>query len=68
MKKAILIGIGAVVVLAVLFWADKRFPAARNRETKTAGSVSGSPEETVLIRDMQDHDVKLADYNGKVVS
>jgi len=67
MKKAILIGIGAVAVLAVLFWADKRFPAARNQETKTAGSVGGSPEETVPIRDMQDHDVTLADYKGKVV-
>jgi cytochrome c biogenesis protein CcmG/thiol:disulfide interchange protein DsbE len=67
MKKAILIGIGAVAVLAVLFWADKRFPATRNQETKTAGSVGGSPEETVPIRDMQDHDVMLADYKGKVV-
>jgi cytochrome c biogenesis protein CcmG/thiol:disulfide interchange protein DsbE len=67
MKKAILIGISLVFLLAVLFWADKRFPAARNQETKTAGSAGSSPEETVPIRDMQDHDVTLADYKGKVV-
>jgi thiol-disulfide isomerase/thioredoxin len=67
MKKAILIGIGAVAVLAVLFWADKRFPAARNQETKTAQSVATSPLATVPIKDLQDHDVTLADYKGKVV-
>ena len=67
MKKAILIGIGLVSLLALLFWADKRFPAARNQETKTAESVGASPVETVPIRDLQDHDVTLADYKGKVV-
>ena len=67
MKRAILIGIGLVSLLAVLFWVDKRFPAARNQRTKTAESEGGSPEETVPIRDMQDHDVTLADFKGKVV-
>jgi len=67
MKKTILIGIGAIAVLAVLFWVDKRFPATRNQETKTTESVAASPLATVPIKDLQDHDVTLADYKGKVV-
>jgi thiol-disulfide isomerase/thioredoxin len=67
MKKGILIGIAAVGLLALLFWADKRFPAARNQEAKTAESVSASQVETVPIKDLQDHDVSLADYKGKIV-
>jgi cytochrome c biogenesis protein CcmG/thiol:disulfide interchange protein DsbE len=67
MKKGMVIGVGLLSSLALLFWADKRFPAARNRQTKTAESVGASPAETVPVRDLQDHDVKLADYKGKVV-
>jgi cytochrome c biogenesis protein CcmG/thiol:disulfide interchange protein DsbE len=67
MKKATLIGIGLVSLLALLFWGDKRFPAVRNQETKTAESVATSPSATVPIKDLQDHDVTLADYKGKVV-
>lgn len=67
MKKGILIGIGAIAVLAVLLWADKRFPATRYQETKTAESLAASPLATVPIKDLQDHDVTLADYKGKVV-
>jgi cytochrome c biogenesis protein CcmG/thiol:disulfide interchange protein DsbE len=67
MKKTILIGIGLVSLLALLFWADKRFPATRNQETKTAESVGSSPVGTVRVKDLQDHDVTLADYKGKVV-
>ena len=67
MKKAILIGIGLASLLALLFWADKRFPAVRNQEMKTTESVGASPMETIHIKDLQDHDVTLADYKGKVV-
>ncbi len=67
MKKAILIGIGAAAVLTLLFWADKRFPAARKQETKTAELAGASSVETVPIKDLQDHDVRLADYKGEVV-
>ncbi|HVB55566.1 MAG TPA: TlpA disulfide reductase family protein [Candidatus Acidoferrales bacterium] len=67
MKKAILIGIGLACLLALLFWADKKFPAARNQETKTAESVGASSMESIPIKDLQDHDVTLTDYKGKVV-
>jgi cytochrome c biogenesis protein CcmG/thiol:disulfide interchange protein DsbE len=67
MKKAILIGIGLVFLLALLFWADKRFPAGQKQETKTTESAGASTLGTVPIKDLQDHDVILADYKGKVV-
>ena len=67
MKKTILIGIGLASLLALLLWADKRFPAARKQETKTAELAGASSVETVPIKDLQDHDVKLADYKGEVV-
>jgi thiol-disulfide isomerase/thioredoxin len=67
MKKTILIGIGLASLLALLFWADKRFPAARKQETKTAESAGASSVETVHIKDLQGHDVTLAGYKGKVV-
>ena len=67
MKKVILIAIGAVAILAVLFWADRRFPAARNQESKTAESAATSPLASVPLKDLRDHDVTLADYRGKVV-
>ena len=67
MKKTILIGIGLASLLALLLWADKRFPAARKQETKTAELAGASPVVTVPIKDLQDHDVRLADYKGKVV-
>ena len=67
MKKTIFIGIGLASLLAVLFWADRRFPAARKQETKTAELAGASPAVTVPIKDLQDHDVTLAGYKGKVV-
>src|SRR5713226_950459 len=67
MKKTILIGIGLASLLALLLWADKRFPAARKQETKTAELAGASPAVTVPIKDLQDHDVTLAGYKGKVV-
>jgi cytochrome c biogenesis protein CcmG/thiol:disulfide interchange protein DsbE len=67
MKKAILIGFGLALLLAGLFWADRRFPAAQRQETKAAELVGASPMETVPIKDLQDHDVTLAEYKGKVV-
>jgi len=67
MKKAILIGVGVAGVLALLFWADRKFPAAGNQSTKTVGLAGVSPVEAVTIKDLQDHDVTLGDYKGKVV-
>ncbi len=67
MKKTILLGIGLAVLLAVLFWADRRFPAAQKQEAKTAELAGASPMETVPIKDLLDHDVTLTDYKGKVV-
>ena len=67
MKNAILMGFGLAFLLAALFWADKRFPAAQKEETNASESSDASSVDHVPIKNLQGHDVTLADYKGKVV-
>jgi cytochrome c-type biogenesis protein len=68
-RKIVLI-IGTVVVLIVLtVFADKytRLPAkAFNRQT-AADNASAKPAPDLTLKDINDKDVSLADYKGKVV-
>ena len=67
MKKTVLIGFGIAVLLAAVFWADKNFPAGGKQTQSVTGSTDTASVENVPIKDLQDHDVTLADYRGKVV-
>jgi cytochrome c biogenesis protein CcmG/thiol:disulfide interchange protein DsbE len=68
MKKGIFIALGVVALLAVMVWADHKFPAAG-----TAGGASASaaakPTDapTVTLKDLNDKDVTLQQYKGQVV-
>lgn len=74
MKKGLLVGVGVAALLAIMVWADKKFPAGGRQagavaSTATASS-SGSNDAAipgVVIKDMNDKDVTLAQYKGQVV-
>jgi len=65
MKKGILVGLGVVALLALMWWADRKFPPS----ARTAASASSAPTDapTVALKDLNDHDVTLAQYKGQVV-
>ena len=65
MKKGIFITAGVIVLLAIMVWADRRFPAAGRPAANAPSAPTDAP--TVAIKDLNDHDVTLAQYKGKVV-
>jgi thiol-disulfide isomerase/thioredoxin len=65
MKKGIFITVGVVALLAVMVWADHKFPPAG----ATSASASAKPTDapTVTLKDLGDKDVTLQQYKGEVV-
>jgi thiol-disulfide isomerase/thioredoxin len=65
MKKGILIGLGVIALLALMWWADRKFPPP----SRTSATLSSAPTDapTVSLKDLNDHDVTLAQYKGQVV-
>ena len=68
MKKGILIGFGVVALLALMWWADRRFPPP-DRNSTGVSTASGTPADapTVALKDLNDKDVTLAQFKGQVV-
>jgi thiol-disulfide isomerase/thioredoxin len=66
MKKGIFIAVGVVALLAVMVWADHKFPAA---SAPGAGAAAAKPTDapTVTLKDLNDKDVTLQQYKGEVV-
>ena len=67
MKKSILVGVGVLALLAVMLWADKKFPAAGRAPMLTASTASDAAAPAVVLKDLDDHDVTLEQFKGKVV-
>jgi len=66
MKKGILIAVGVVALLAVMIWADHKFPpAAVSSANSTATPPTDAP--TVALKDLNDQDVTLQQYKGNVL-
>jgi thiol-disulfide isomerase/thioredoxin len=68
MKKGVLITVGVVALLAVMVWADHKFPPV----PRTGDSAAGTPNTptdapTIALKDLNDKDVTLAQFKGKVV-
>jgi thiol-disulfide isomerase/thioredoxin len=65
MKKGIFIAAGVVALLAVMVWADHKWPAAGS----TGASATSKPVDapTVSLKDLNDKDVNLQQYKGQVV-
>jgi cytochrome c biogenesis protein CcmG/thiol:disulfide interchange protein DsbE len=65
MKKGILIAAGVIALLAIMVWADKKFPAGGRSGAGTASAPTAAP--TIALKSLDDKEVTLADYKGKVV-
>jgi len=67
MKKGILVTLGVIALLAIMVWADRKFPAA-GRPPANASSTAGDASMPSIVRkDLNDRDVTLAQYKGQVV-
>jgi thiol-disulfide isomerase/thioredoxin len=69
MKKGLLITAGVIALLAIMIWADRKFPAAgRPAPAAVANNSSNdAPAPSVALKDLQGHDVTLAQFKGQVV-
>ncbi|MGH9680933.1 MAG: redoxin domain-containing protein, partial [Candidatus Acidiferrales bacterium] len=65
MKKGLLVGLGVIALLALMWWANKKFPPPSRAVSGGSGGSAAAP--TVAMKDLNDHDVTLAQYKGKVV-
>ncbi len=65
MKKGMLITLGVIALLAVMVWADHKFPAAGAPSAGAPAKPTDAP--TVSLKDLNDGDVNLQQYKGKVV-
>jgi thiol-disulfide isomerase/thioredoxin len=65
MKKGIFIAVGVVALLAVMVWADHKFPAAGAPSAGAPAKPTDAP--TIAVKDLGDRDVTLQQYKGKVV-
>ena len=65
MKKGIFIAVGVVALLAVMVWADHKFPAAGSPAAAANEKPTDAP--TVTLKDLDGKDVTLQQYKGQVV-
>lgn len=68
MKKGIFVTAGVIALLAIMVWADHKFPP-KAMPAASAGSISAAMAEapTVAMKDLSGNDVTLQQYKGKVV-
>jgi len=64
MKKGMLITLGVIALLAVMVWADHKFPAAG---PSASAPTKPTDAPTVSLKDVNDGDVNLQQYKGRVV-
>src|SRR6266436_4061830 len=67
MKKGILVGVGVIALLTIMVWADRKFPAAGRQQVNASSTASDASMPSIVMKDLNDQDVTLAQYKGKVV-
>jgi thiol-disulfide isomerase/thioredoxin len=67
MKKGILITVGVVALLAVMVWADKKFPPASAPAAGMGTANTPTDAPTIVLKNVDGQDVTMAQYKGKVV-
>jgi thiol-disulfide isomerase/thioredoxin len=69
MKKGVSIGLGVVALLALMVWADRKFPASGRAAGAPANSsaTNDAALPNLAIKDVGDKDVSLQQYKGQVV-
>jgi cytochrome c biogenesis protein CcmG/thiol:disulfide interchange protein DsbE len=65
MKKGIFIAVGVVALLAVMVWANHRFPPAGTPSANAPSTPTDAPN--VTFKDLNDKDVTLQQHKGQVV-
>jgi thiol-disulfide isomerase/thioredoxin len=67
MKKGALITAGVIALLAIMVWADRKFPPAGAPKPGLGTVNTPTDAPTLALKDLNDQDVTLAQYKGKVV-
>jgi thiol-disulfide isomerase/thioredoxin len=67
MKKGILIAAGVIALLAIMVWADRKFPPAGTPAAGAGTPNTPTDAPAIAMKDLNDQDVTLAQYKGKVV-
>lgn len=67
MKKTVLILVIVVAATAAVYWADKATRVHINAASRPAKVAENGPAPEIKVKDLNDKDVTLADYKGKVV-
>jgi thiol-disulfide isomerase/thioredoxin len=67
MKKGILVTLGVLGLLAIMVWADRKFPAGGRTQANASTTASDASMPSIVMKDLDDRDVTLAQYKGQVV-
>ena len=70
MKKGLLVGVGVIALLALMVWADRRFPAAPRLGVNTSNTTNAASDAAIAkvdLKNLNDQEVTLDQYKGKVV-
>jgi len=67
MKKGILVSLGVIALLAIMVWADRKFPAAGRQQVNASSTASDAAMPSIVMKDLTDRDVTLGQYKGQVV-
>jgi cytochrome c biogenesis protein CcmG/thiol:disulfide interchange protein DsbE len=67
MKKGLFIAAGVVALLAVMVWANHKWPAPGTSTASTSAPGKPTDAPTVTIKGLDDKDVTLQQYKGEVV-
>jgi len=67
MKKGILVTLGVIALLAIMVWADRKFPAAGRPPANASSTAGDASMPSIVMKDLSDRDVTLAQYKGQVV-
>jgi thiol-disulfide isomerase/thioredoxin len=67
MKKGALVSLGVIALLAIMVWADRKFPAAGRSQTNASSKAGDASMPSIVMKDLNDRDVTLEQYKGQVV-
>ena len=67
MKRTILILLAVIAATAAVYWADKATRVHINAAPRPVVMKAGDSAPEIKVKDLEDKDVTLADYKGKVV-
>jgi thiol-disulfide isomerase/thioredoxin len=67
MKKTVLVLVAVIAATAAVYWADKATRVDTTAASRLGVPKAGEAAPEIKVKDLNDQDVTLADYKGKVV-